>query len=207
MRHKLPSERVEILLDVLFEGSGYSGPWVDDWTVEAEMEDLGYHQALEMPVPYQYALLTLATDRTRAVVRETLLAVQAAAAQLLAVLEVYAQAQTADQPEWAKFVALLEAPFPVTLPESCDTRDLDVVALILRDVYFGGSWGRMLDWVAQHGSEAQQRKDIPHFRRLAAFELAYGVNLAELLFSEEARAENARLAKTEHPEWPRPSEV
>ena len=54
---------------------------------------------------------------------------------------------------------------------------------------------KKLDWLARHGSEEQQRVDGARIRRLAAFEEAYEVNLADLLFSEQAKAEHAQLAE------------
>jgi len=49
--------------------------------------------------------------------------------------------------------------------------------------------------LALHGSEQQQRIDGARIRRLAAFEEAYAVNLADLLFSEQAKAEHVQLAE------------
>ncbi len=100
---------------------------------------------------------------------------------------------------WGKFLALLNAPFPVTRPEICDTRDPDASALIARDVFYGGSWAAMMAWIEQNGSTAQ-REGLAHLRELAAFEQAYHVNLSDLLFGAEARAENAQLTEVYHAE-------
>jgi len=81
------------------------------------------------------------------------------------------------------------------LTPNCDTRDPDVIAVMLRDIMFEGSWEKKLEWLALQGSEEQQRIDGARIRRLAAFEEAYEVNLADLLFSEEAKAEHERLAQ------------
>lgn len=193
MRHKTPTQQVEMLLNALFEGAAADEAWVDDRTVEWEMEELGYLEALEMPVPYQYALLTLASDRARAVARETLRLVQAAAMRLLATLELYEQ-ERARHPAWAKFYALLHAPFPVARPAQADARDPDAVLLRMRDVFHDGSWAAMVAWIEQNGSTAQ-REALAHLGKLAAFEQAYHVDLSEVLFSVEARAEIARFVE------------
>lgn len=195
MRNTTPTQSVEMLLRALFEGTEADTPWVNNRSVELEMEALAYHEALDMPVPYQYLLLTLSTDETRAVTREAAQAARDAADRLLALLKVYERATNREHPEWAKFIALLEAPFPVKIPPNCDTRDPDVIAVMIRDVQFEGSWEKNLDWMALHGSEEQRRIDGARIRQLAAFEETYGVNLADLLFSEEAKAEHAQLAE------------
>ena len=180
MRNATPTQAVEMLLRVLFEGTASDGPWVEHNGIAWEMEELVYHEPLDMLVPYQYLLLTLASDETRAVTRQTAQAVRAAADRLLALLETYERAAAGEHSEWAKFIALLEAPFPVEIPPNCDTRDPDVIAVMIRDTQFEGSWEEKLDWLARHGSEEQQRVDGARIRQLAAFEKAYGVNLADL---------------------------
>jgi len=195
MRNTTLSQSVELLLHVLFEGTESDAPWVGHRPVEQEMDELGYHEQLDMLVPYQYLLLTLASDETRAATRESTQAVRDAAEQLLALLDIYERAARGDHPEWAKFIALLESPFPVEIPPNCDTRDPDVIAVMIRDIQFEGSWEKKLAWLALHGSEQQQRIDGARIHRLAAFEEAYGVNLADLLFSEQAKAEHAQLAE------------
>jgi hypothetical protein len=196
MRTTTETKAVEMLLRALFEGTESDDPWIGHRGVIQEMEELAYHQALDMEIPYQYLLLTLASDEARDATRQAVQAVRAAAGQLLTLLDIYERAAQGDHPEWAKFIALLEAPFPVQIPPDCDTRDPDVIAVMIRDVQFGGSWKKNLDWVARHGSEEQRRLDSVRIRRLAAFEKAHGVNLADLLFSEQAKAEHARLART-----------
>ena len=193
MRHQSPSAQVEMLLDALFQGTEFGGPWVDERTAEWEMEDLSYFEARERVIPYQYVLVTLAAERTRALVRETLRLVHSTAARLLALLELYEQGQ-AICPGWGKFVALLHAPFPVARPDICDTRDPDTGALMMRDVFYGGSWAAMIAEVEQEGA-AQQHRYVARLRELAAFEAAYHVNLSEVLFSVEARAEIARFVE------------
>jgi len=195
MRNIPPPEAVELLLIALFEGVAAEHPWVDHDGAVSEMEELAYHGAMDMIVPYQYLLLTLASDDTRAVTRQAALAVREAAGHLLALLDTYQREMAGEHPEWAKFVALLEAPFPVKIPPNCDTRDPDVIAVMIRDVRFEGSWEKKLNWLTLHGTEEQRRIDGARIRRLAAFEQTYGVNLADLLFSPEAKAENARLAR------------
>jgi len=195
MRSTSPTQSVELLLHVLYEGTESDGPWVDHRSVEWEMEELAYHELLDMLVPYQYLLLTLASDETRAVTRQTAQAARAAADQLLPLLDTYERAAAGEHPEWAKFIALLEAPFPVKIPPNCDTRDPDVIAVMLRDIRFEGSWEKNLSWLALHGSEEQRRIDGARIRQLAAFEQAYGVDLADLLFSTEAKVEHAQLAE------------
>jgi hypothetical protein len=190
------TKAVEMLLRALFEGTESDDPWIGHRGVIQEMEELAYHQALDMEIPYQYLLLTLASDEARDATHQAVQAVHAAASQLLTLLDIYERAAQGDHPEWAKFIALLQAPFPVQIPPDCDTRDPDVIAVMIRDVRFGGSWKKNLDWIARHGSEEQRRLDSARIRRLAAFEKAYGVNLADLLFSEQAKAEHARLART-----------
>jgi len=199
MRTTPETQAVEMLLRALFEGTASDGPWVEHNGVAWEMEELAYHEPLDMLVPYPYMLLTLASDRARALTRQAAQAVRGAADQLLALLDIYERAAGGEHPEWARFVALVQAPFPVGLPPNCDTRDPDVIAVAMRDVQFEGSWEENLNWLAQHGSEERQRVDGARIHRLAAFERAYGVNLADLLFSKEARAEHLRLARqSEH---------
>lgn len=195
MRNVTDAEAVEMLLRVFFEGSASDVPWVRHWGIEAEMEELAYHKELDMPVPYQYLLLTLAGDATREATRETAEAVRDAVEKLLALLDLYDEVRQGEHPEWAKLVALLEAPFPVKRPSNCDTRDPDVISVMIRDIRFGGSWEKKLRWLALQGTEAQQRIDGARARRLAAFEEAYGVDLADLLFSDEARAQHEQLAE------------
>ena len=195
MRNVTPTQSVEKLLRALFEGTASDGPWVEHNGIAWEMEELAYHEPLDMVVPYQYLLLTLASDETRAVTRQTAQAVRDAADRILALLETYEQAAAGEHPEWSKFVALLEAPFPVETPPNCDTRDPDVIAVMIRDIQFEGSWEKNLNWLARHGSEEQRRLDGARIRQLAAFEEAYGVNLSDLLFSEQAKAEHAQMAE------------
>ena len=195
MRNTTETQAVEKLLRVLYEGTASDGPWVEHNGIAWEMEELAYHEPLDMVVPYQYLLLTLASDRTRAGTRQTAQAVRDAAERLLALLETYEQAAAGEHPEWSKFVALLEAPFPVEVPPNCDTRDPDVIAVMIRDIQFEGSWEKNLNWLALHGSEEQRRADGARIRQLAAFEEAYGINLADLLFSEQAKAEHAQMAE------------
>lgn len=196
MRHATDTEAVEMLLRALFEGTASDNPWVDDRAVEWEMEELVYHKPFDMLVPYQYLLLTLASQKARAVTCHTTQMVRTAADRLLALLDIYERAAGEHPcPAWAKFSALLEAPFPVQTPPHCDTRDADAMAVMIRDVRFGGSWQKNLDWLARHGSEEQRRVNGARIRQLADFEQVYGINLADLLFGEQARAEHARLAE------------
>jgi hypothetical protein len=195
MRNTTPTQSVEKLLRALFEGTASDGPWVEHNGIAWEMEELAYHEPLDMVVPYQYLLLTLASDQARAGTRQTAQAVRDAAERLLALLETYEQAATGEHPEWAKFIALLQAPFPVEIPPDCDTRDPDVIAVMIRDTRFEGSWEKNLGWLARHGSEEQRRTSAARIRQLAAFEETYGVNLADLLFSEQAQAEHAQMAE------------
>ena len=195
MRNANTSQAVEMLLRALFGGTEADSPWVEHKGAAREMEELAYHEQLDMIVPFQYLLLTLASDETRTVTRQAAEAVRDAVEQLLALLDTYEQAASGEHPEWAKFIALLEAPFPVEIPPDCDTRDPDVIAVMIRDMRFEGSWRKKLDWLALQGTEEQERIDGARARRLAAFEEAYGVDLADLLFSEEAKAEHDRLAE------------
>lgn len=195
MRNSTKSESIELLLSVIYEGTESDAPWVKNRSVEREMEDLFIHTQLNMIVPYQYSLITLASEETRSATRETAQAVRETVDNLLALLDLYEEARQGDHPEWAKFIALLKAPFPIEIPPNCDTRDPDVIAVMLRDIMFEGSWEKKLEWLTLQGSEEQQRTDGARIRRLATFEEAYGVNLADLLFSEEAKAEHEQLAE------------
>lgn len=195
MRNVEDAEAVEMLLRVFFEGSASDVPWVRHWGIEGEMEALAYHEQLDVLIPYQYLLLTLASEATREVTRETARAVRAAAEKLLALLDLYDEARQGDHPEWAKLIALLDAPFPVQIPQNCDTRDPDVIAVMMRDIRFDGSWKKTLSWLALHGTEEQERVDGARARRLAAFEETHGIDLADLLFTNEAKAEHKRLAE------------
>jgi len=66
MRNTTPTQSIEKLLRALFEGTASDGPWVEHNGIAWEMEELAYHEPLDMVVPYQYLLLTLASDQTRA---------------------------------------------------------------------------------------------------------------------------------------------
>ncbi|NIN78286.1 MAG: hypothetical protein GTN75_12785, partial [Gemmatimonadetes bacterium] len=92
MRNTTPTQSVEKLLRALFEGTASDGPWVEHNGIAWEMEELAYHEPLDMVVPYQYLLLTLASDETRAGTRQTAQAVRDAADRMLALLETYEQA-------------------------------------------------------------------------------------------------------------------
>jgi hypothetical protein len=52
-----------------------------------------------------------------------------------------------------------------------------------------------MNWLMLHGTQEQRRIDGARIRRLAAFEETYGVDLADLLFSEQAKTEHAQLAR------------
>ena len=84
MRNATPTQAVEMLLRALFEGTASDGPWVEHNGIACEMEELAYNEPLDMLVPYQYLLLTLASDETRAVTRQSAQAVRAAADRLMA---------------------------------------------------------------------------------------------------------------------------
>jgi hypothetical protein len=195
MREVGKAEAVEILLGALFEGSACDGPWVQHCDVAGEMEELAFHKHPAMAVPYQYLLITLASDQVREVTRQTARAVQKATQNLLGLLEAYDQARQGDHADCAKFAALLKAPFPVNRPSDAETRDPDVVAVILRQIRFGGSWDNQLNWLALQEDEVRGEMEIERVRRLAAFEEAYGIDLADLLFSDEALAEQEALAR------------
>lgn len=184
---------VEHLLDFILEGTEALGPWLRDHATLLEMEELGLHEALNMVVPYQYLLCTIASDEARRAVRQAAEEIRATVDQLLALLDVYDQAAQGEHPEWAKFIALKKAPFPVEIPPNCDTRDPDVIAVMIRDILHDGSWGKAIEWIRTEGSAAQRQHSIPRARELAAFEEAYDVNLADLLFSDEAKAEHEQL--------------
>jgi hypothetical protein len=140
MRNATETESVEMLLGALFEGTASDGPWVEHNGAAWEMEELAYHEQMDIIVPYQYLLLTLASDETRAVTRQAAQAVRDAADRSLALLDTYERAVAGEHPEWAKFIPLLETPFPVKIPPNCDTRDPDVIAVMMRDIRFEGSW-------------------------------------------------------------------
>jgi hypothetical protein len=193
MRDVAESEAVEVLLRALYEGSASDGPWVRNWRVAGEMEELVYHKGLDTLIPHQYVLITLASDETRAVTRRTIQALRRAADRLLRLLDRYEEAAHGDHPEWAKLIALREAPFPVKLPPDCDPRDPDVVAVAVRDLVFDGSWDETLRWLSEPSAEGCRRIDRARVRRLQAFEETYEVDLADLLFSRTARGEPARL--------------
>lgn len=87
MRNASQIDAVEMLLCALYEGTASHGPWVCDHEVEQELGDLSYDKPLDVIVPYQYALLTLASARACATTREATLAVRSAADTLLALLD------------------------------------------------------------------------------------------------------------------------
>ena len=181
------AEAVEMLLCALYEGSACHPPWVRDWGVADELEELAYERALEMLIPYQYLLITLATDAARAATRRAVLGVRAAAEKVLELLDRYERAQRGSHPEWAKLVALLDAPFPIRRPETPDTRDADVIAVIVRDAWFGGSWTEMLESLSLQTWRALWRIDSARIRRLAAFEEAYSINVAHLFLGPDVQ--------------------
>ncbi|MEA3338457.1 MAG: hypothetical protein U9R15_00680, partial [Chloroflexota bacterium] len=67
MRNTTKAKSVELLLNVLYEGTESDGPWVKNRAVELEMEGLFFHEPLDMIVPYQYSLITIASDTARTV--------------------------------------------------------------------------------------------------------------------------------------------
>ena len=189
MRDVSASEAVEMLLRALYEGTTSDPPWVRDWGAAGEMEVLAYDTDQVRPVPYQYLLVSLASDATREVTRETAEAVRQAANHLLGLLDRFERAQD-EGPlgKQAKLLALLESPFPVRLPAAWETRDLDAVALIIRDAGFGGSWDATLRWLDPPRAEWRPI-DAARARRLRAFEEDHELDLADVLFSDSARAE------------------
>jgi hypothetical protein len=76
-----------MLLRALYEGTASDYPWVAHNGVAWEMEELTCDGSLDVPLAYQTALLTRADERTRALTRETLLAVRAAADCALTMLD------------------------------------------------------------------------------------------------------------------------
>ncbi len=181
MRKTPDTEAVEMLLRALYEGTASDCPWVRNWSVAGEMEELAYHRATDALVPYQYLLITLASDQTRDVTRRTARAVRRAADHVLELLDRYHAARQGQHPGWAKLIALLEAPFPISPPADGDLRDPDVVAVIVRETAFDGSWTKTLCSLSQDGLDARWPIDRARVQQLAAFEEAYQVNLADLL--------------------------
>jgi hypothetical protein len=197
MRDVSASEAVERLLRALYEGTTSDPPWVRDWGAAGEMEVLAYDTDQVRPVPYQYLLVSLASDATRDVTRETAEAVQQAANLLLGLLDRFERAQDDErQGEQAKLVALLESPFPVRLPAAWETRDLDAVAIIIRDAGFGGSWDATLRWLDPPRAEWRPI-DAARARRLRAFEQRHELDLADVLFGDTAR-EELKTARDRH---------
>lgn len=187
MRTANPPQAVETLLRALFEGTRTTGPWVDHRPSELEMAAVAPHDPLDLVVPYQYLLLTLVGDETRAMTRQAAEAVRAAAKRLLALLDLYRRAVAGPDPQWARFVTLCQAPFPVQRPARCDLRDPAAVAVMVREARFDGSWRRYLEWLEEHGTDRERRLTGRRIRELAAFEEAYGVDLADLFFSGQER--------------------
>lgn len=188
MRDISDSQTVEMLLRALYEGTTTDPPWVRNWDAAGEMEVLAHDTDQVRPVPYQYLLISLASDRTRAVTRDTAEAVRDAANLLLALLDRFDRARAADGEHLAKLLALLESPFQVKLPHGWETRDADALAVIVRDAGFGGSWDKTIRWLSPPRAEWRPI-DAARAHRLRAFEETYRVDLADLLFSESARAE------------------
>lgn len=87
MRTAIPTQAVEMLLRALYEGTASDRPWVAHNGVAWEMEELTCDGMENAPLAYQTALLTRADERTRALTRETLLAVRAAVDYALTVLD------------------------------------------------------------------------------------------------------------------------
>jgi hypothetical protein len=87
MRTATPTQAVEMLLRALYEGTASDRPWVAHNGVAWEMEELTCDGTVDAPLAYQTALLTQANERARALTRETLLAVRAAADRALALLD------------------------------------------------------------------------------------------------------------------------
>jgi len=125
------------------------------------MEDLGVHEALEMGGPLSVPPVHHRSDEARRAVRQAAEEIRTAASQLLTLLELYDQAPQDEDPEWAKFIALKEAPFPVEIPPNCDTRDPDVIAVMIRDIVHGGSWEKAIAWLQTEDSEEQRQVDLP----------------------------------------------
>jgi hypothetical protein len=91
MRTATPTQAVEKLLRALFEGTASDGPWVEHNGVAWEMEELACDESVDGPLAYQTALVTLASDRTRALTRHTVQVVQKTAQHVLALLDNYDQ--------------------------------------------------------------------------------------------------------------------
>ncbi len=194
MDNQSSSSTLELLLRAFFEGTSADDAWVRDERVEEEMQDLSYHRSLDMLVPYQYLLFSLAGDEARAAARRVAQDVRIAADHLLRLIDRYQQEATGEHPEWARFAVLAQAPFRLQPPPGGDTRDPDVVLVMLRDIRFGGHWQNYLDWLDQENTEENQLL-WGRILQLAAFEQRYGINLAELMFDEPCRVRHAELAE------------
>jgi hypothetical protein len=93
MRTATPTQSIEKLLRALYEGTASDGPWVAHNGVAWEMEELACDESVDGPLAYQTALVTLASDRARALTRETIHVVDSTVHCVLALLETYEQAQ------------------------------------------------------------------------------------------------------------------
>ena len=89
MRNATPTQAVETLLRALFEGTASDGPWVEHNGIAWEMEELACDESVDGPLAYQTALVTLASDRARALTRQTVQVVQKTAQRVLAFLDTY----------------------------------------------------------------------------------------------------------------------
>ena len=94
MRTSPPTQATEQLLRALYEGTASDGPWVEHNGVAWEMEELAEGGDWDLPLSYQSLLLTLASDRARALTRQAVEAVRGATDQVLALLDLYEQAAT-----------------------------------------------------------------------------------------------------------------
>lgn len=92
MRTSPPTQAIEQLLRALYEGTASDGPWVEHNGVAWEMAELAVDGERDIPLPYQSLLLTLASDRARALTRQAVEAVRSATDQVLALLDLYEQA-------------------------------------------------------------------------------------------------------------------
>ena len=91
MRNATPTQSVEKLLRALFECTASDGPWVEHNGIAWEMEELACDESVDRPLAYQTALVTLASDRARALTRQTVQVVQKTAQHILALLDAHEQ--------------------------------------------------------------------------------------------------------------------
>ncbi|MCD6555159.1 MAG: hypothetical protein J7M16_14265 [Anaerolineae bacterium] len=188
-------DRVEWLIEQVVDGE-----WEDTDNPDFHrMRTEGYIADADVAIPYSWMLCAKGLPQARSELRQAITEMRQALDGLETLLDAVDAAEeeavAQGHPEWAPLIALLKAPFPLEKPEIYDPGDVFNIAVMLRDTLFDGDWERHIAWIETQGGPAQRDEDLPLTRSLQEFEQSYGVNLSDLLFSEQDCAEHEQLRK------------